>query len=449
MYRILFDLAGFALPGWLLLIFLPRWRVTRWVAESAVFPVYLAVLYVAGVAGVLAAHGPGMMADFGSADGVVRLLAMEPVALVAWIHLLAFDQVAALVIFRDNMRRRVVPLPVQSVLLFATLMLGPLGFLAYWMLRTARTRRPGAWGEPEPPAPDAPRPLAPRFAAVVEGSGAGAAVALLRRSPALVAAGALGFAMAGATTAVAAANGGWLLGPEGRLLEAAKFDVGVGIYLLTLALLLPLAPFGERGRRAWVACTVGLALFGYGVENVQAWRGLNPRFSRVAGPLDQAVGGLFFLTALALVVLFLVLASRFARRDALPDHPALRVSVLYAAGATLLSFASGIAMSALNGRAVGPAGNLMPLHAAGIHALQAVPLAALLWGGGARLAPWVHVAGIGWLALCAGLAAQAATGHAPVAPTPALALSAAGAGAWALSLAVAARRRASPSPAPT
>jgi hypothetical protein len=148
MYRTLFDIAGIAMLGWLLLVLLPGWKVTRRIAESAIFPVFLCVLYVAGLAAVLRELGPGFMRDFGSADGVLALLRIESIALVAWIHILAFDQLVGVLIYRDNMKHRFVPLPVQSVLLVATLMLGPVGFLSYWAVRVARTRRPLAWGEP-------------------------------------------------------------------------------------------------------------------------------------------------------------------------------------------------------------------------------------------------------------------------------------------------------------
>lgn len=47
MYRTLFSLAGLAIVAWLPLILAPRWRGTRRLAETAVFPLYLAVLYFA------------------------------------------------------------------------------------------------------------------------------------------------------------------------------------------------------------------------------------------------------------------------------------------------------------------------------------------------------------------------------------------------------------------
>ncbi|MDQ3804482.1 MAG: ABA4-like family protein, partial [Acidobacteriota bacterium] len=141
MYVALFNAAGLAILAWALLIFLPKWRVTRLVARTEIFPVFLAVLYAVGVVPLLVEAGPGVMRDFGSAEGVTRLLARQDVALVAWIHILCFDQLVGLYIYRDNMERRHVPLVVQSVLLFLTLMFGPAGFLLYYLLRLARRGR--------------------------------------------------------------------------------------------------------------------------------------------------------------------------------------------------------------------------------------------------------------------------------------------------------------------
>jgi ABA DEFICIENT 4-like len=140
MYQLLFNLAGFAIVGWVLMIFFPAWSVTRWIARSAVFPIYLAALYLVGVVPLLLAMGLGTIREFGSADGVVRLLSQPAAALVIWIHVLAFDQLTGLFIYRDNMRERVVPMPVQSIILVLTLMFGPAGFLLYYVLRVVRPR---------------------------------------------------------------------------------------------------------------------------------------------------------------------------------------------------------------------------------------------------------------------------------------------------------------------
>ncbi|MFW6198963.1 MAG: ABA4-like family protein [Gemmatimonadota bacterium] len=146
MMTTLFDVAGLAMIGWALMIFLPGWSVTRRLVRWAAFPVALAVIYVVGIAVVLADTGLGVIADFGSAEGVIGLLAEADLALVAWIHILAFDHLVGVVIVRDNLRHGVVPLPLQSVILFLTLMFGPVGFLTYWLVRVSRGVGPDLGG---------------------------------------------------------------------------------------------------------------------------------------------------------------------------------------------------------------------------------------------------------------------------------------------------------------
>ena len=142
MYVGLFNLASLAMLGWLLLMLAPTLALTRWLARTAVFPVYLALLYLVGLVPLLLDAGPGIIADFGTADGVVGLLAQPEVTLVAWIHILVFDHLLGILIYRDNMHLRVVPLPVQSLVLFLTLMFGPVGFLLYYGVRVARGHGP-------------------------------------------------------------------------------------------------------------------------------------------------------------------------------------------------------------------------------------------------------------------------------------------------------------------
>jgi hypothetical protein len=148
---------------------------------------------------------------------------------------------------------------------------------------------------------------------------------------------------------------------------------------------------------------------------------------------DQILGGVFFLSALGIMVAFIVLMSRFFRGDALPDHPLLKLSLRYAAGAAMMAFGVGIVMSSVSGRGWGEGGNFMPVHAAGFHALQAIPLVALLLGAGAAAVSArtaIHAAGIGWLLLSAGMVIQAFSGVAPTTSAPGLWLSVAGAAVW-------------------
>ena len=440
MYVALFNVAGWAIVAWLLLIFLPKWRVTRFLARTEVFPVLLAALYVAGVVPLLLETGPGVMRDFGSAEGVTRLLARQDVALVAWIHILCFDQLVGLYIYRDNMERRHVPLVVQSVLLFLTLMFGPAGFLLYYLLRLVRRKRPADGSELRVSSSELKegREVEPRDAEAVTRRAApddrGAELETRNPKPgsalssayaeerALMWTGALGVVLGALLMAWVAARGRYVP-PEGDLYKAATFDIAIGLYTLTVALFAPYAGFTPRGRRVWRWSLVGLVLYCYAVETGQIMRGLNPRFTRAGGPVDIILGAVLGLAALGLIASFIILVWRsFTRRAAVRDALVL-TGLRYAFASAMVGFAAGLWLGANTGARVGETGNLLPLHAAGFHALQAVPLVALLFARArtprATARRWVHAAGLAWLFACLALAWQTAAGRSVLEPAPA------------------------------
>ena len=148
MTTVLFNVALVAIVGWGLMILLPGWSVTKRLVEWIAFPVAISLIYVVGVAAVLSETGFGVIGDFGSAEGVIELLANPNVALIVWIHMSALDHLVGVGIFRDNLRHNVVPIPIQSLLLALTLLFGPIGFLTYWIVRVVRRRGnelSGAW----------------------------------------------------------------------------------------------------------------------------------------------------------------------------------------------------------------------------------------------------------------------------------------------------------------
>jgi hypothetical protein len=215
--------------------------------------------------------------------------------------------------------------------------------------------------------------------------------------------------------AVMVARGGVPIPPEGDLSKPATFNIGVGIYILTIALLVPSAGFSERGKKRWVRWNVGLFTYAYIIETVQTFRGLDPRFSRHGTPWDQIAGGVFFIVALGTLVLFVIMAVKFFRRDRPDGDSPLLLAIRYGCTASLSAFAAGVWMSAVQGRTTGAAGNILPLHALGFHGLQAVPLIALLllWSGydSRETRKWVHLTGVVWLAACAAVALQTMAGR--------------------------------------
>jgi hypothetical protein len=408
MYFTLFQLASLAIVGWLPLIFAPTWRGSRRLAESAFFPIYISVLYAFGVGALLMEMGPGFIADFGSAEGVARLLARREIAWIAWLHILAFDQVVALLIYRENMRRRYVPIPMQSALLVLTLMFGPLGYLAFVAIRVARlgTRAFGDDQEPRdavsgPDGPDAP-PTIRQIAAAFRAERAVTAVALL------------GIGLGILTLALAAVRGP-IVEPEGDLMKPATFDLAVGIFILSLVPWLPASGFTDVARRRWRRWMVGLALYAFAIETVQQLRGIDPRFTQVE-PASQALGALFFASALGITTLSVALAARAFEADITGRRGLLALAARWAGVSMLIGFLAGMWLSANQGRFVAPAANLLPLHAAGFHAVQAVPLVALLLAWStipvATARRWVNIAGAAWALACLAIWWQTALGRA-------------------------------------
>jgi hypothetical protein len=152
----------------------------------------------------------------------------------------------------------------------------------------------------------------------------------------------------------------------------------LGIFLLSTAAIAPFSAMGARSRSWFRKIYIGLALYSYGAETVQNFRGVNPRFVESGSTFDEAVGNIFTFVALFLVLFYLYLGVQFFRARAYKLRPEMALSVRYAMIAVTVSFAAGIWISVNEGRFIGAAGNIIWLHGLGFHALQAVPLVAWL-----------------------------------------------------------------------
>jgi hypothetical protein len=163
-YNMLFTIAQIGIIGWVLLVFFPRWRGTRWIIDEGIFPLYLSILYTAALVPLAVELGPALIKmDFGNVEQVRALMADPEFAVVFWLHILAFDQVVGMLIYDDNMRHRYIPLWAQSIILAAVLFVGPLAMILYLILRLpkrqARKRELGA-AAAMPGAPVQARPTA-------------------------------------------------------------------------------------------------------------------------------------------------------------------------------------------------------------------------------------------------------------------------------------------------
>src|ERR1700756_5274685 len=136
---LLFSLGNLlVLPFWALLILLPRWRWTERIMRSPLVSAAPALLYAALVLPRLGAIWPAIARP--TLSGIATLLGSPEGATIAWVHLLAFDLFVGRWIYLDSQQRRLSPL-LSAPVLFLTLMLGPLGFMIYLVLRTVASSR--------------------------------------------------------------------------------------------------------------------------------------------------------------------------------------------------------------------------------------------------------------------------------------------------------------------
>lgn len=121
---------GFALLGWLLLAFAPRWRFTHAVVVSGAMSLVLAVLY----SGLLLRYYGSAGGGFSSLPDIVKLFSDPAMVLLGWVHYLAFDLFIGGWELRDAQRRGV-PHILLLPCLGLTLMFGPVGLLLYFGVR--------------------------------------------------------------------------------------------------------------------------------------------------------------------------------------------------------------------------------------------------------------------------------------------------------------------------
>ncbi|RFS15630.1 ABA4-like family protein [Emticicia sp. C21] len=119
------------MPQWLLMIFAPYWRWTLKLTDSYLIPVLLAVTYAFYV--IMSLDDLDFM-SFSTLAGIKQMFSAEQSVLVGWIHYLCFDLIAGTWIYKDSLtkgKNRIV----VGICLFLCLMLGPIGFLLYWIIR--------------------------------------------------------------------------------------------------------------------------------------------------------------------------------------------------------------------------------------------------------------------------------------------------------------------------
>lgn len=353
--NLLFSIAGdIVLPVWLLLIFVPRWRWTQRLATFVV-PLVLTALYA--YLFLHAGHVQG--AGYSSLAQVERLFTSRDLLLAGWLHYLAFDLFTGAWEARDALR---LDLPRWLVAPF---------LLLTFTLRSCRTL---------------PVPAAQTRNAEGDGSTMMTLRSWLERNPALDWAFAFQLVL-GLLALLAMPFDHRLILGINPWIKPMKFDISVGIMLVTLAGILSGLQRFERSR-LWIGGVVGIAL---SLENciisLQSLRGV-PSHMNYSTPLN---GRLFALMGILITVSTVLFAWTLGLVVLDPTcwPPAVAWGVRLGLLALLAGSLEGVGMVGHGGHTVGAPdglrglpflnwsrehGDLRIAHFFALHALQAFPL---------------------------------------------------------------------------
>ena len=368
-----FAAAGqLAMLGWATLILLPRWRGLSAILAGLVIPAALSL----GYSVLIAVHWHDAGGGFASLDDVAALFRSRSLLLAGWVHYLAFDLFLGNWILRRSQEDRI-PHGLIVPVLIATFLFGPIGYLAFLLLRAS------VWiGREDRIA----RALAttPAWLRAVE------------FEPRLTAA---GLAMAALTvpTLLALAIDPRSLQGVNVWLKPLKFEISIALYLWTLALCLPLTSrdfAASRLGRFTVWPVISLLWFEILYIGWRASRAQASHYNRESW-LEEALYNAMGAAAALFTLAAGIMAYGLARRDAEPIAPVLRWALVIGLASTcILGLVSGDLLGNAPGHFVGtePAahpivplfgwslaiGDLRVAHFLGLHALHVIPAFGLL-----------------------------------------------------------------------
>lgn len=130
----LFSLSSlFVMPFWFLMVVLPFWKWTQRIIQSPWIILGPALIYAIVLFPIFTTVWSGVSNP--TLPGVIELISNESGATLSWVHFLAFDLFVARWIYLDSRERNIFALIISPILV-SVLMVGPVGFLIYMVVRT-------------------------------------------------------------------------------------------------------------------------------------------------------------------------------------------------------------------------------------------------------------------------------------------------------------------------
>ena len=132
------------LPFWLMIIFIPNWKISHIFINSVILPLILAVAYVYVFYQAILLNEPilDIFRLFFSLDNLYTVFAAESFLLVFWLHFVTLNLFLGSWLSRDaikyNISRRLTIVPL--ILIYFS---GPVGLVLYWIIRIFYAKKLG------------------------------------------------------------------------------------------------------------------------------------------------------------------------------------------------------------------------------------------------------------------------------------------------------------------
>ena len=135
-YALLFKIANVSvIPAWLLLVVIPRHRITKAVVHSYLYPILLGIVYL-----TLMDTSWGGEGGMDTLENLKISFQRDEILVLGWVHYIVFDLFIGAWITRDALRVGIEHLKIIPSLVL-TLFAGPIGLLSYLVLRAIITRK--------------------------------------------------------------------------------------------------------------------------------------------------------------------------------------------------------------------------------------------------------------------------------------------------------------------
>jgi hypothetical protein len=190
---------------------------------------------------------------------------------------------------------------------------------------------------------------------------------------------------------------GFAIFPYGDLGKAASFNLAISVFILTTALILPFSNFSPASLALFRWSIIVSSLFSLGIETIQHFRGVDPRFPDTDNPMDETLGIAFGAVAITMIIFYTILTFQFFKSKVIEKNPFIVLGIRYGLISTMVAFLAGIWIIVEEGRFTGENGNIIWLHGLGFHGLQTVPFLAWLIEKQSLNKKILHLCGISWI----------------------------------------------------